>query len=50
MAKAPVIELQQVRHALKVAAVTGQAPLRDVALLAVLYSTGITPNEAAKLP
>lgn len=49
MAKAPVIELHQVRHALKVAAVTGQTPLRDVALLAVLYSTGVTPNEAAKL-
>jgi site-specific recombinase XerD len=49
MAKAPVIELHQVRHALKVAAVTGQAPLRDVALLVVLYSTGITPNETAKL-
>jgi len=49
MAKAPVIELQQVRHALKVSAVTGQVPLRDLALLAVLYSTGITPNEVAKL-
>lgn len=49
MAKASVIELHQVRHALKVAAVTGQTPQRDVALLAVLYSTGVTPNEAAKL-
>jgi site-specific recombinase XerD len=27
----------------------GQTPLRDVALLAVLYSTGVTGNEAAKL-
>lgn len=34
---------------MKVAAVTGHATLRDVALLAVLYSTGVTPNEAAKL-
>ncbi|WP_175873672.1 hypothetical protein [Burkholderia sp. BCC0397] len=49
MAKAPVIELHQIRRALKVAAVTGQAPLRDVALLSVLDSTGVTPNEAAKL-
>jgi site-specific recombinase XerD len=49
MAKAPVIEPHQIRHAMKVAAVTGHAPLRDVALLAVLYSTGVTPNEAAKL-
>lgn len=49
MAKAPIVELHQVRHALKVAAVTGQTPLRDVALLAVLYTTGVMPNEAAKL-
>jgi site-specific recombinase XerD len=49
MAKAPVIEAHQIRHAMKVAAVTGQTPLRDVALLAVLYSTGLTPNELAKL-
>lgn len=49
MTKAPVIELYQVRHTLKVGAVTGQARLRDVALLAVLYSTGVTSNEAAKL-
>ncbi|WP_321944029.1 site-specific integrase [Paraburkholderia tropica] len=49
MAKAPVIELHEIRHALKVAAVTGQTPLCDVALLAVFYSTGLTSNEAAKL-
>jgi predicted amidophosphoribosyltransferase len=34
---------------IKVAVVTGHAPLRDVALLADFYSTGSTPNEAAKL-
>lgn len=49
MPKSPVIELHQVRHALKIAAVTGHTPLRDVALLAVFYSSGVTPNEAAKL-
>jgi site-specific recombinase XerD len=49
MAKPPVIEPHQVRHALKVAAVTGQNPVRDVALLFVFYGTGVTPNEAAKL-
>lgn len=49
MAKPPVIEPHQIRHALKVAAVTGQNPGRDVALLAVFYSTGLTPNEVAKL-
>ncbi|MFA8362923.1 tyrosine-type recombinase/integrase [Burkholderia ubonensis] len=49
MAGPPVVEPQQLRHALKVAAVTGQNPTRDVALLLLLYGTGVTPNEAAKL-
>ncbi|KVO15117.1 site-specific integrase [Burkholderia ubonensis] len=49
MAKPPVIEPHQLRHALKVAAVTGQNPVRDVALLLVFYGTGLMPNEAAKL-
>lgn len=49
MAKPPVIEPHQLRHALKVAAVTGQSPMRDVALLLVFYGTGLMPNEAAKL-
>ncbi|MGF6756571.1 tyrosine-type recombinase/integrase [Paraburkholderia sp. GAS42] len=49
MAKPPVVELHQIRHALKVAAVTGQTPVRDVALLLLLYGTGLMPNEAAKL-
>src|SRR5258706_3603837 len=35
MAKAPVIEKHQFAHMVKVAAVTGQSPQRDVALLAV---------------
>ncbi|CAD6562164.1 Tyrosine recombinase XerC [Paraburkholderia hiiakae] len=49
MAKPPVIESHEIRHALKVAAVTGQNPVRDVALLTVFYGTGLTPNEVAKL-
>ncbi|KVU43426.1 integrase [Burkholderia ubonensis] len=49
MAKPPIIEPHQLRHALKVAAVTGQNPVRDVALLLVFYGTGLMPNEAAKL-
>jgi site-specific recombinase XerD len=49
MAKPPVIEPPQIRHAIKVASVTGQNSLRDVALLLVLYGTGVMPNEAAKL-
>lgn len=49
MAKPPVIEENQIRHALKVAAVTGQNSTRDVALLMVPYGTGLMPNETAKL-
>jgi len=49
MAKSPVLEETQIRHALKVAAVTGQNGKRDVALLMVAYGTGLTPNEIAKL-
>ncbi|MCK4118354.1 tyrosine-type recombinase/integrase [Ralstonia nicotianae] len=49
MPKPPVIEEHQIRHALKVAAVTGQNSKRDVALLLVAYGTGLTPNEIAKL-
>lgn len=49
MAKPPVIEDAQMRHAFKVAAVTGQTPARDVALLHVLYGTGMMANEVAQL-
>lgn len=49
MAKAPVIEERQLRHMLKVAAVTGESPLRDVALLYVLYGTGMMLTELASL-
>ncbi|WP_028208395.1 tyrosine-type recombinase/integrase [Paraburkholderia nodosa] len=49
MAKPPVIAPHEIRHALKVAAVTGRNPVRDVALLTVFYGTGLTPNEVAKL-
>ena len=49
MDKAPVIEDAQMRHAFKVAAVTGQTPARDVALLHVLYGTGMTATEVTQL-
>lgn len=49
MPKPPVIEEHQIRHALKVAAATGQNARRDAALLMVAYGTGLTPNEIAKL-
>lgn len=49
MPKPPVIEERQIRHALKVATVTGQNSKRDVALLLVAYGTGLTLHEIAKL-
>lgn len=49
MAKAPVVEESEFRHALKVASITGQSRLRDVALLWVAYGTGMMPLELAKL-
>lgn len=49
MAKAPVVEESEFRHAVKVTGVTGQAKERDVALLWVAYGTGMMPIELAKL-
>lgn len=49
LAKAPVVEHAQMQHAFKVAAVAGQTPARDVALLHVLYGTGMTATEVAQL-
>ena len=49
MAKAPVVEESEFRHAVKVASVTGQSKERDVALLWVAYGTGMMPIELAKL-
>ncbi len=49
MAKAPVVEESEFRHAVKVAGVTGQAKERDVALLWVAYGTGMMPIELARL-
>ncbi len=49
MAKAPVVEEPEFRHAVKVAGVTGQAKERDVALLWVAYGTGMMPIELARL-
>lgn len=47
MAKPPYIEEKQLKHMLKVAAVTGDSPTRDVALLYVAYGTGAMLTELA---
>lgn len=50
MAKAPYIEEGRLRHLLKVAAVSGESPLRNVALLTAVYGTGMMLTEIARLP
>jgi site-specific recombinase XerD len=50
MAKAPYIEEGRLRHLLKLAAVSGESPLRNVALLMTVYGTGMTLTEISRLP
>lgn len=50
MAKAPYIEEDRLRHLLKVASISGESPLRNVALLTTVYGTGMMLTEIARLP
>lgn len=49
MVKPQYIEDKQLRHMLKVAAITGDSPVRDVALLYVAYGTGMMLTELASI-
>lgn len=49
MAKPPYIEDKQLKHMLKVASVTGDSPVRDVALLYTAYGTGMMLTELASI-
>ena len=49
MAKPPYIEDKQLRHMLKVASVTGDSPVRDMALLYAAYGTGMMLTELASI-
>lgn len=49
MAKAPYIEDGRLRHLLKVAAISGESPLRNVALLTTVYGTGMMLTEIARM-
>ena len=49
MAKAPFIEDSRLRHLLKVTAVSGESPERNVALLHVIYGTGMMLTEVATM-
>lgn len=50
MAKTPFIEDHRLKHMLKVAAVSGESPARNQALLFVVYGCGLMLTEIAKLP
>lgn len=50
MAKAPFIEDARLKHMLKVAAISGECPERNVALLYVIYGTGMMLTEVARMP
>lgn len=49
MDNTPVMEDAQMRHAFKMAPVTGQTPPRDLALLHVQHGNGMTATEVAQL-
>ena len=50
MAKAPFIEDAKLKHLLKVASVSGGLPVRNIALLYVIYGTGQMLTEVARFP
>lgn len=50
MAKAPYIEEGRLRHVLKVSAISGELPWRNVALLMTVYGTGMMLTEIARMP
>lgn len=49
MAKPPVIEDRQIEHLLKATAAYSRVPLRDTALLLVLYGTALSVTELATI-
>lgn len=50
MAKAPYVEDHRLKHLLKVAAISGEFPVRNFALLTTIYGTGMMLTEVARLP
>lgn len=50
MAKAPFIEDARLKHLLKVAAIAGEVPVKNLALLYVVYGTGMMLTEIARMP
>ena len=50
MAKTPYVEDRDLKKMLKIAAVSGELPVRNVPMLRTLYGTGMTLQEIARLP
>lgn len=50
MAKSPYTEKSRLRHPLKIAAISGEFLLRNVALLTTVYGTGRMLTEIARMP
>lgn len=50
MAKTPYVLDHDLKRMLKVAAVSGAFPIRNIAMLRVLYGTGMTLHEIARMP
>jgi site-specific recombinase XerD len=50
MAKASFIDDKGLKHLLKVASISGELPVRNVALLCCIYGTGMMLTEVARLP
>lgn len=50
MTKTPYIEDARLKHLLKVSAISGESRERNVALLMVIYGTGMMLTEVARLP
>lgn len=49
MAKTPYIEDARLKHLLKVSAISGESRERNVALLMVIYGTGMMLTEVARI-
>ena len=50
MAKTPYVQDHELKRMLKIAAVSGELPVRNVPMLRILYGTGMTLHEVARLP
>lgn len=50
MTKAPFLEDAHLKHLLKVAGISGESPITNIALLYAIYGTGMMLTEVSRLP